>query len=117
MLNLEWMKCGSGRGHWCSLTKLDLSSITDESGVYVIWHGGKNPATVRVGQGNFKERFSAHRNDPEILKYQESGPLYVTWAELSEGGRKEVEYNLFARLRPLNGTVSWAPSTTVNLPW
>ena len=114
-IEVEWIKCKGDV--WCSLESLDLSTVTEDSeGVYVIWHGGQTPRWVRVGQGNFKERFSAHRNDPKITKYNKDGTLYVTWAKLPKSDRDGVEYYLFQRTRPLVGTVSKAREITVNLP-
>ena len=114
-IQVHWMKCQAD--NWCPLD-LDLSSIDEDSaGVYIIWHGGRKPRVVRVGQGNFRERFSSHRNDPEITEYAKEGDLYVTWAELPQSDRAAVEFYLFAKLHPLVGEVSYAPETSVNLPW
>ena len=115
-VQLHWVKYQSGR--WCGLDDLDLSLIdTESSGVYIIWHGGQRPRTVRVGQGNFRDRFSAHRNDSSVTQYRREGPLYVTWAEVHESNRDGVEFYLYSSLRPLVGTVSWAPRLSANLPW
>ena len=48
--DVNWVKCGK---EWCNLLNLDLSNPHFEGlvGVYIIWHGGYNPATARIGQG------------------------------------------------------------------
>ena len=115
-VEVQWMKCEGDI--WCPLEDLDLSAIAEGSaGVYIIWHGGQNPRVVRVGQGNFRDRFSAHRNDPQITQYRNDGLLHVTWAELPQSNRNGVEFYLFTSLRPIVGTVSWAPVISANLPW
>jgi len=70
-LFLEWIKCEEN--HWCNLLTVVLESVHFDGleGVYIIWHGGQNPATVRVGQGNIRDRLSAHKEDSEILEYRQ----------------------------------------------
>ena len=81
-IQVYWVKCKAD--NWCPLVDLDLSTIDEDSaGVYIIWHGGEKPRVVRVGQGNFRERFSAHRNDPEITEYEKEGDLCVTWGRVT----------------------------------
>jgi hypothetical protein len=86
-------------------------------GVYIIWHGGSNPKTVRVGQGNIRERLEAHRTDPDVQAYARLG-LYVTWASVPEDSRDGVEAYLAQRLGPILG--KRFPDTapiSVNLPF
>ncbi len=79
MLQVSWVKCGElPNSLWCDFTRVNLENV-DTVGVYVIWHGGKPPDVVRVGQGNIKDRLTKHRAEKEILAYEEYG-LYVTWA-------------------------------------
>ena len=40
---------------WLGLDFPNLSDITT-TGIYVIWHGGQTPRTVRVGQGIIRDR-------------------------------------------------------------
>lgn len=86
-------------------------------GVYIVWHGGQNPATVRVGQGFIKDRLGAHRQDRETLAFQEHN-LYVTWASVAADYRDGVERYLAETLKPKVG--SRFPEVNpikVNLPW
>ena len=97
---LSWMKCQGDV--WCKLNAVNLqhAHFNNRGGVYVIWHGGQNPATVYVGQtGNLRDRLSAHRNDPRIQLYDSLG-LYVTWASVIPALLDGVERYLGEQLRP-----------------
>ena len=75
MQKLNWSKC---QGEiWCKLNfvNLDHQHFNGVEGVYIIWHGGKNPHVVYVGQGKIRDRLRAHRNDAEIQSYAPSGLL------------------------------------------
>lgn len=86
-------------------------------GVYVIWYGGQNPATVRVGQGVIRDRLQAHRNDPEVQSYAHLS-LYVTWASVLARERDGVEAYLAQQLRPVVGErFPQRHPIPVNLPW
>jgi hypothetical protein len=117
-MQVTWKKCGTD-GHWCSLEGLDLDSLGDVSGVYIIWHAGNPGRVVRVGQGSpIKDRLSAHRNDTEILAYKKYGKLLVTWAEVSWSNRDGVERYLGDNWSPLVGSAfPDADPVAVNSPW
>jgi hypothetical protein len=86
-------------------------------GVYIIWHGGNQPCTVRVGQGIIRDRIAQHRQDRDILAYQNLG-LYVTWASVPGNQRDGVERYLGDQLSPKVGSRRPDVSPiTVNLPW
>ena len=77
-MTVDWTKC---KGNvWCKLNEVDLSSshFNHMTGVYVIWHGGNNSRTVRVGQGFIRDRLQEHRTDPEVQVYKHLD-LFVTW--------------------------------------
>jgi hypothetical protein len=118
-MRVEWVQCQGDV--WCDFNKLNLSHphFDELEGVYIIWHGGLNAATVYVGQGNIKERIYQHRSEREILAYQQFG-LFVTWASVDRRYMDGVEKYLISRLSPivnvLRGTESAAP-IEVNLPW
>lgn len=116
-MTLFWNKC-TGEV-WCKLTTVNLAHdhFNEMSGVYIIWHGGSNAATVRVGQGYIRDRLNAHRNDPKVQNYKNL-TLYVTWASVTESQRDGVEAYLWQRLSPKVGERT--PNSTpieVNLPW
>ncbi len=116
-LTLEWIKCKGG--NWCSLitVNLDHSHFDGLEGVYIIWHGGQNPTTVRVGQGIIRDRLDQHKQDSEILAYRQY-KLYVAWARVVESQRDGVERFLGETLNPLVGTrLPNAMPIEVNLPW
>jgi len=115
-MNVHWYTCGDDK-HWCSLESLNLDTVK-EFGVYVIWHEGNPGRTVRVGQGDVKDRLGKHRADSEILAYKKKGKLRVTWAEVPSAQRDGVENYLAAKLNPLLGEAfpDCAP-IAVNFPW
>ena len=116
-MELKWIKC---QGEvWCPLTTVNLSHshFDNLTGVYIIWHGGSNPATVKVGKGIIRERFTAHRTDPQIQAFSSLG-LFATWASISSIYQDGIEFFLATRLKPKVG--ERFPDTIpieVNLPW
>jgi hypothetical protein len=120
-MDVIWQKCGKDN-HWCSLENLDLDSVGEVSGVYMIWHegtAGKPSRVVRTGQGSpIKSRLSAHRNDKEILAYKKFGTLRVTWAAVSILYRDQVERYLAEAWPPLVGSAfPDVQPLAVNSPW
>jgi hypothetical protein len=117
-LNLKWQTCG-GDSHWCSLDKLDLDSVSDVAGVYIIWHEGNPGRVVRIGQGDpIKNRLCAHRNDPKVTQYRKYGLLRATWAFVPYGQRDGVERYLADQWKPLVGDAfPNVLSIAVNSPW
>jgi len=116
-MKVDWIKCSNGNV-WCLLNSVDLTDTCFDNliGVYVIWHGGNPPITVKIGQGDIRDRFTAHRNDQSIQKYDNLG-LFVTWAEVDANSLDGVEKFLGDELQPLVGTRF--PNVTaiqVNLP-
>ncbi len=114
---LIWNKCTGNV--WCGLNSVNLSHnyFDGMEGVYIIWHGGQNPATVRVGQGVIRERLQAHRNDSEIQAYSKFG-LSVTWAAVPAQNRDGIEAYLAQQLQPLAGErFPQRRAVPVNLPW
>ena len=117
-ISVSWVKCGNC-GNWCPLEALNLESVGDVAGVYVIWHEGNPSRVVRVGQGNpIKGRLSAHRNDNGITFYNAYGTLRVTWASVPSNQRDGVERFLAETWHPLVGAAF--PDVlpiAVNSPW
>lgn len=116
-LTLTWIKCEGDV--WCDLLNVNFnnSHFDDMEGVYIIWHGGDKPATVRVGQGFIRNRLVQHRKETEILAYKRYN-LYVTWAKVDKRLRDGVERYLGYTLNPKVG--SRLPDVSpieVNLPW
>ena len=115
---LSWIKCQGDV--WCKLNLVSLQHehFNNRGGIYVIWHGGENPATVYVGQtGNLRDRLRAHRNDEQIQRYDRFG-LYVTWASVVPGSLDGVERYLGERLRPKVATnFPNVQPIEVQLPW
>lgn len=103
MINVHWFKCGED-GHYYDLEKLDLTSITAKTGVYIIWHVGNPGAVVRIGQGKIADRLDAHRKDRAVLAYRGNG-LRVTWAAVPASQIEGVERYLANLLLPLVGDV------------
>lgn len=117
MHRLNWTKC-EGQV-WCPFLTVNLTHLhfNGLGGVYVIWHGGRNPRTVYVGQGNISDRLTSHRGDPHILQYSANG-LFVTWAQVDDRYRSGIERYLADTLTPLQGIQHpQAAPIHVNLPW
>ena len=115
-LQLVWNKCRGGS--WCELFAIDADNpyFRELEGVYVVWHGGREAAMVRVGQGLIRERILFHRADPEVLKYQDRG-LFMTWASVAKSQRDGVERFLAEALRPkVKAAAPAAAAVPVNLP-
>lgn len=116
-MRLKWMKCRGG--DWCTLDDVDLDHehFRGLSGVYVIWHGGANPAVVYVGQGNVSARLRAHRSDPKIRRFAKHR-LYVTWSSVPLVSCDGVEAYLARRWNPRIGKKHpMTPLIEVNAPW
>jgi hypothetical protein len=113
---VTWGKCSNNQ--WCNLNTVDLAhGAFDGDGCYVIWHGGDTPRTVYVGQGNFRQRFSAHRINQLIQAYAKFR-LYVTWSTINKPARDGVEVYLALELKPLVGERHPdVPPLAVNGPW
>lgn len=115
-MQLNWQKCKGDV--WCGLLTVDLqhSHFDNREGVYIIWHGGQNPRTVRVGQGDIRDRLGAHRRDDAVLAYKEHG-LYATWADVPKASQDGVERYLAEQLTPMVGQIfPEAEAIQVNLP-
>lgn len=114
---LDWVKCTGDQ--WCPLSTLNLEHphFNGLRGVYIIWHGGKQPRVLYVGQGNIADRLREHRSDNQFLLYFPHG-LFATWASIDENSMDGVESFLISKSRPLISTQ--APTTgiiSVNFPW
>ncbi|MBI2063984.1 MAG: hypothetical protein HYT65_03280 [Candidatus Yanofskybacteria bacterium] len=116
---LNWIKPEDGR-HGFNLMTLDVAGqhFDDMVGIYVIWHGGSYPWTVRVGQGVVRDRLGKHRIDPDILKYKDLG-LNVSWVKVgSQDERDNIEAYLANVLDPKVGKRFPDKSgKPVNAPW
>lgn len=117
-MTINWAKCGDDK-HWCSLEALDLDSVGDIGGVYIIWHDGNPSRVVRIGQGDpIKNRLGSHRNDKTILSYRKMGRLRVTWASVPLVQRDGVERYLADTWLPLVGEAfPDVEPIAVNSPW
>jgi len=116
-MELQWIKCPGDE--WCPLdiVNLDDPFFDNLEGVYIIWHGGDPASTIIVGQGNIREKLTAHRNDSRIYTYNLLG-VFVTWASVPEAYRDGIEVYLAQKLNPELG--ERLPNLTpieVNLPW
>jgi hypothetical protein len=116
VLQLNWIQCTGNV--WCDLAQLDLKSVGQAAGVYIIWKPGNPPRVVRVGQGNIADRLGAHRSDFAIMQYNSAlAPLKVTWAVVSVAQRDGVEKYLADSTNPLVGDAfPVAVPIAVNLP-
>ena len=106
MMNLFWVKCENNA--WCALRSVDLShnSYDNLIGVYIIWYWDNlgNPITVKIGQGNIKNRITAHRINPQIQAYAHMN-LLVTWTSIPTYLLDGVEAYLGKVLKPRVGSL------------
>ncbi len=112
-MNVNWGTCGDDK-HWCSFERLALNSdgFEGKKGVYIIW---SSETVIRLGSGLIKDRISAHRDNPEINKYQD---MKVTWAKVNANQMEGVEKYLADALDPVVGErFPERTSIEVNLPW
>ena len=98
MKTISWVK--SVQNEWFDLEHVNLANVA-ASGVYVIWYTGQPGRYVKVGQGNIRDRLTAHRGDNAILAYRRNGKLKVTWAAVPAADLDGVERFLGDRLKPL----------------
>jgi hypothetical protein len=113
---LNWVKC---QGEvWCKLhfVGLDHAHFNQMEGVYIIWHGGPNPATVKVGQGTIRDQIATSRSESNVKQYENLG-LFVTWASVPQAQRDGVVAYLATKLKPLVPHYSQTIPIEVNLPW
>ena len=111
-----WVK--STKNEWLYFESFTNLENISTNGVYIIWHGGQNPRVVYVGKGDIRSRLTAHRNDRTITIYNQSGPLFITWAAVSAAEQNGVERFLADRLNPLVGERHPAVvPIPVNMPW
>jgi hypothetical protein len=99
-VQVEWQKCDDGNG-WCRLADVNLGSVGDGDGVYIIWtdHG----RVLYVGQGKVRDRLRTHRTDPRIQQFSDGG-LWVTWAFLADPATRDgVERHLADQFAPSVG--------------
>ena len=116
-MQLVWNRCEGDK--WCPFLTVNLAHpyLRGFEGIYVIWHGGQQPATVYVGQGNIADRLSEHRNNPQIRQFAPLG-LFVTWSRVDKTSRDGVERFLADNLSPKVGSHHPAvPLIQVNFPW
>ncbi|MFA5090869.1 MAG: hypothetical protein WC510_07615 [Candidatus Omnitrophota bacterium] len=116
-MKLNWIKCSGEQ--WCRLLYVNLlhQHFDGFEGIYIIWHGQPDPAVVYVGQGNIRERLTQHKQDHDILAYQDRG-LLVTWARVDSANRDGIERFLAERWNPKVGhNYPLANPISVNSPW
>ena len=116
-MDLIWNKCVGDV--WCRLDTLNLGHehFNNMVGVYVIWHGGTEAATVKVGRGNIRNELLREKTDPQIRAFANLG-LFVTWASAPEPQAGAVQAFLGQALRPrIPVAAGLPPPDPSTLPW
>jgi len=115
MVHLHWARARGGA--WCDLERVNAGEVDDTNCVFVVWHGGRRPRTLRLGHGRIAERVSALQRDRSILRYRQAGPLYVTWAAAPTSMTDGIMRFLAGRLMPLyEDRVRMTPAIPANPP-
>lgn len=100
-LQLKWAKTPDQ--DWYTLAGHNFSGIKTV-GVYHIWCVGDGcKFNVRSGQGVIGARLTAHKADTAITRHEQSGTLYVTWAEAPQQHLDRVERYLADYYQPVEG--------------
>jgi hypothetical protein len=116
-MHVDWTKCQGGV--WCNFltVNMDHSYFDKFSGVYIVWRGNPNPATVYVGTGVVRDRVKLLRADTRILQYRSYG-LFVTTASVVTTMQAGVQAYLISTLKPLvQDQLPAVELMQVNLPW
>lgn len=114
MFQVQWIR--STGGTWCTLEQIDPDEI-EALGVFVLWHGGRMPRTLRVGHGSIGERLAVLQKDTGVRRYRHFGPLYVTWAEVRPQHISGIMRYLAVRLSPVfEDPAKPAMAIPINLP-
>ena len=116
-MDLFWNKCQGDV--WCRLSTVNLAHehFNNMFGVYIVWHGGPQPATVKVGYGAIRSELERQRLDTKVQAFANLS-LFVTWAATPENQAVLVHAFLVQRLRPIIADVSQKAQPEVsNLPW
>lgn len=82
-MDVSWVK--SPKGFFYNFLNLDPEDVelSDKTGVFVIWLGGHFPEWLFIGRtGDLAVTLAEFQRDPDILKYDREGRLFVTWAEI-----------------------------------
>ena len=119
MLLLAWSRPESGptSGRWWSFREIvESNSLPRRHGVYCISSvRQEGTETIRVGQGNIRDRVDAHTREPDISARPY---LLVTWAETDPSQTDGIEKYLIDALHPLEGEIAPdAEPIEVNLPY
>lgn len=101
-MELYWNKCYGEV--WCRLPTVNLEHehFDNMDGVFIVWHGGVDPATVHIGQGNIRDCLYEERENDAVQEYARYD-LYVTWASVDERSRDGVVAYLTDQLSPKVG--------------
>lgn len=96
-MSINWILCEGNV--WCNFFAVNLSNnhFDGLEGVYVIWCD--DGPCLRVGQGNIRDRLSAHRIHPDFRAYT-SHTVLVTWADVDPAHRDGIELYLANELNP-----------------
>jgi hypothetical protein len=116
-LQVEWFK--SFGGSWYDLLEINQNHnhFNGMRGVYIIWHEGKKPAVLKVGQGIIRDCLVENKEDYIVAAYCQYG-LYVTWAKVVEDDCDGVERYIGEALKPIIGhRLPDVQPIEVNLPW
>ncbi len=99
-----WVKCEDKKTkavQWCDFWELDLDSVGNVLGVYIVWGDSVVPYVIYVGKGEIAERIEKHRRKKDFIRCKDDGEkMFVTWQEFPDKELRGREKYLANLLQP-----------------
>lgn len=98
---ISWVR--NRNGNFCKFVTLraDRAGIAG-GGVFAIWHSGAKPRWVMVGESDdLAKTIGGLSDDTELLQYNASGGLFISWALIKPEYRAGIVKYLRESMKPL----------------
>lgn len=95
----------------------EAEGLAGTGGVFVVWHGGVQPAWVYVGAtSDLAVALHELSGNAEIMDYERRGGLFLTWAAIRGDCRDGIVSYLSRTLRPRVASTAPMAADVVPLP-